>query len=144
MKKILGWCSKHKTAVMFFLMAAVAVSATFADTSSTGTAMDKRVGTVINIFNNNWVKGIAALALIGECLGLLFAGGQNPQIFKKMLPVIAGTVLFMCAGKITTLLFGDFGKGTETFSKDLELSAAPIELKIPNAFEGATLEGLWT
>ena len=123
MEKIFGWCSKHKTAIMFVLIVALAASATFAGADSTGTAMDKRVGTVINIFNNNWVKGIAALALIGECLGLLFAGGQNPQIFKKLLPVIAGTVLFMCAGKITTLLFGDFGQTTETFANDLNLGS---------------------
>ena len=135
MKKILGWCSKHKTAVMFFLTAIVAAASTFAVGTDTATEMNKRVGTVINIFNNNWVKGIAALALIGECLGLLFAGGQNPQIFKKMLPVIAGTVLFMCAGKITTLLFGDFGQGSETFSEDLKLGTSMID---------TTLESLWT
>lgn len=135
MEKIFGWCSKHKTAVMFFLTAIVAASATFAADTGTANAMNERVGTVINIFNNNWVKGIAALALIGECLGLLFAGGQNPQIFKKMLPVIAGTVLFMCAGKITTLLFGDFGQGSETFSEDLKLGTSMID---------TTLESLWT
>lgn len=135
MKKILGWCSKHKTAVMFFLTAIVAAASTFAADTGTANAMNERVGTVINIFNNNWVKGIAALALIGECLGLLFAGGQNPQIFKKMLPVIAGTVLFMCAGKITTLLFGDFGQGSETFSEDLKLGTSMID---------TTLESLWT
>ncbi len=135
MKKILGWCSKHKTAVMFFLTAIVAAASTFAADTGTANAMNERVGTVIDIFNNNWVKGIAALALIGECLGLLFAGGQNPQIFKKMLPVIAGTVLFMCAGKITTLLFGDFGQGSETFSEDLKLGTSMID---------TTLESLWT
>ncbi|MBR3544315.1 MAG: TrbC/VirB2 family protein [Treponema sp.] len=135
MKKIFGWCSKHKTAVMFFLTAIVAAASTFAADTGTANAMNERVGTVIDIFNNNWVKGIAALALIGECLGLLFAGGQNPQIFKKMLPVIAGTVLFMCAGKITTLLFGDFGQGSETFSEDLKLGTSMID---------TTLESLWT
>ena len=70
----------------------------------------------VNFFGNGWVKGIACIMLIGECLGLLVAGGQNPQIFKKFLPFIIGTVLFMCAGKIVTLVFGN---STIDFSSDL-------------------------
>lgn len=110
MKKLFGWCGKHKTVILAALLAAVSLSGAFAAGTSSGSGvtgeMNDRVFSIVGFFNNGWVKGVCALALIAECLGLLFAGGQNPQIFKKFLPVIAGTVLFMCAGKITTIIWG--------------------------------------
>ena len=79
----------------------------------------------MNFFSNGWVKGIACIALIAEAIGLIFAGGQNPQVFKKFLPLIAGTIIFMCAGKIITLVFGS----NPNFKSDLEKTSmvVPIE-----------------
>ena len=104
---------------MAFLMVALS-SFTFAqnaNTSAASSGMTTSVNNIVDFFSSGWVKGIACIMLIGECLGLLVAGGQNPQIFKKFLPFIIGTVLFMCAGKIVTLVFGNFG--SNTFSTDL-------------------------
>ena len=108
--------SNHKKMVLTALFAVVMCSFTFAD--SAGESMTSSVNAIVDFFSNGWVKGIACIMFIGECLGLLFAGGQNPQIFKKFLPFIIGTILFMCAGKIITLVFKGFG--SSTFSDDLE------------------------
>lgn len=106
-------CKIKKSVVVLFLMV-VACSFTFADAAA---SMNESVNNIVNFFSSGWVKGIACIMFIGECLGLLFAGGQNPQIFKKFLPFIVGTVLFMCAGKVITLIFEGFGE--KQFSKDL-------------------------
>lgn len=111
--------SKHKKVVLIAFFTIVACSFTFAG-NETATAMETTIGNIVNFFSSGWVKGIACIALIGECLGLLFAGGQNPQVFKKFLPLIIGTVLFMCAGKIITLIFGS---STINFSDDLKKTA---------------------
>lgn len=112
---VLSFLSKHKKAALLFFFTVVMCSFTFADAAS---SMESSVNNIVDFFSSGWVKGIACIMLIGECLGLLFAGGQNPQIFKKFLPFIIGTILFMCAGKIITLVFGDFG--SEQFSTDLK------------------------
>lgn len=76
-----------------------------------------------------WIKGFAALAFIAECIGLIFAGGQNPQMFKKFLPLLVGTVLFMCAGKIVDLVFGsswdDVAPSMGSFLMDEQRPATP-------------------
>lgn len=120
--------NKHKKAFFMAFFAVVMCSFTFADAASD---MSDSINNIVDFFSSGWVKGIACILLIGECLGLLFAGGQNPQIFKKFLPFIVGTVLFMCAGKIITLVFGDFG--TNTFSNDLKKSSQVIERTYENA-----------
>ncbi|MBO4858788.1 MAG: TrbC/VirB2 family protein [Treponema sp.] len=117
---------KHKTKHVFLgmnkkmfitvLLMVLCSAFTFADSNAAATGMTSSVNNIVNFFGNGWVKGIACIMLIGECLGLLVAGGQNPQIFKKFLPFIIGTVLFMCAGKIVTLVFGN---STINFSSDL-------------------------
>jgi len=111
---IFSFIRNHRKAFLMFFMICVVCSFTFADAAS---EMSTSVNRIVDFFSSGWVKGIACIMLIGECLGLLFAGGQNPQIFKKFLPFIIGTVLFMCAGKIITLVFGDFGDSQ--FSEDL-------------------------
>ena len=110
--------SNHKKMVLTALFAVVMCSFSFAaDSSNAASEMNSSINNIVDFFSSGWVKGIACIMLIGECLGLLFAGGQNPQIFKKFLPFIIGTVLFMCAGKIITLVFKNFG--STTFSEDL-------------------------
>lgn len=111
---VLSFLGKHKKAFMLCFFTVVMCSFTFADAAAD---MQTSVNNIVDFFSSGWVKGIACIMLIGECLGLLVTGGQNPQIFKKFLPFIIGTVLFMCAGKIITLIFGDFGD--TTFSTDL-------------------------
>lgn len=111
---VLNFLSKHKKLCSIAFILFCICSFTFADAKAD---MSNSVNRIVDFFSSGWVKGICCIMLIGECLGLLFAGGQNPQIFKKFLPFIIGTVLFMCAGKIITLVFGDFGDSQ--FSEDL-------------------------
>ena len=118
---ILGFLGKRKKFTLIALFAFVLCSFSFADAAS---EMSGSINNIVNFFSAGWVKGIACIMLIGECLGLLFAGGQNPQIFKKFLPFIIGTVLFMCAGKIITLVFGNFG--SSQFSDDLNKTSLVI------------------
>lgn len=121
---ITKFIKNNKKIVLFAFFMVVACSFTFADAA---TDMNTSVNRIVDFFSSGWVKGIACIMLIGECLGLLFAGGQNPQIFKKFLPFIIGTVLFMCAGKIIALVFGDFGD--DQFSTDLsKTSMAPTKV----------------
>jgi len=112
---ILKTMRKHKKLSVSILMVLL-VGSVFAANNVDTSTMDSTVNNIVDFFNGAWVKGICCVALIGECLGLIFAGGQNPQIFKKFLPLIAGTVLFMCAGKIVTIIFGT---NKSNFSTDL-------------------------
>ena len=110
---------------LFLILFVAATASIFAQSTATA-EMNNIVGNLVSFFENGWVKGIACIALIAEAIGLIFAGGQNPQIFKKFLPLIAGTVIFMCAGKIITLVFG--ANETQNFKQDLNLGmVVPIE-----------------
>jgi len=115
----------NKKLCMFLFLFVAATASIFAQSTATA-EMNSIVGNLVSFFENGWVKGIACIALIAEAIGLIFAGGQNPQIFKKFLPLIAGTVIFMCAGKIITLVFG--ANETQNFKQDLNLGmVVPIE-----------------
>jgi len=73
---------------------------------------------VLEMLSSPWVKGIACIALIAECIALITAGRQEPGMFKKFIPWIAGTILFMAAGTITSK-FVDIE--TSTFNEALDL-----------------------
>jgi type IV secretory pathway VirB2 component (pilin) len=80
--------------------------------------LDDKVGMVLQMLSSPWVKGIACIALIAECIGLITAGRQEPGMFKKFIPWIAGTILFMAAGTITSKFVNI---ETTTFNEALEL-----------------------
>ena len=111
--------------VVFLL---VASSPIFAADSQVGSEVNNIVGSIVNFFASGWVKGLACIALIAEAIALIFAGGQNPQIFKKFLPLIAGTVIFMCAGKIISLVFS--ANSEQDFKSDLEKKVSLKSLEI--------------
>lgn len=94
----------NKKFVMFMFLAFVFVSATFADNTTTTNdtfGLNSKVQILVNLISSPWVKGIACIALIVECIGLITAGRQEPGMFKKFIPWIAGTIIFMAAGTIT-------------------------------------------
>lgn len=95
----------NKKFVMFLFLAVVCVSATFAQTTTTTTndtfGLNSKVKILVDLVSSPWVKGIACIALIVECIGLITAGRQEPGMFKKFIPWIAGTIIFMAAGTIT-------------------------------------------
>ena len=89
----------NKKFVMLLLMVFLCASAIFAAGDDFG--LDSKVRILINLVSSPWVKGIACIALIVECIGLITAGRQEPGMFKKFVPWIAGTIIFMAAGTIT-------------------------------------------
>ena len=110
----------NKKLCMFLVLFVAATASMFA--ADAANEVNDIVGNLVNFFSNGWVKGIACIALIAEAIGLIFAGGQNPQVFKKFLPLIAGTIIFMCAGKIITLVFGS----NTDFKSDLEKTSMVV------------------
>lgn len=102
------WVSEHKQILMFLLVAAVCCFATFAaDTGAANNSSDefglgKNVKLILQMLGSPWVKGIACIFLIAEAIGLITAGRQEPGMFKKFIPWIAGTVIFMAASTITS------------------------------------------
>lgn len=125
----------NKKACVFLVLFFVATTAMFASETDTtaSSEMNNIVGNLVSFFQSGWVKGIACIALIAEAIGLIFAGGQNPQIFKKFLPLIAGTVIFMCAGKIITLVFG--ANNSQNFKKDLKMPGASMVIPIERTLD---------
>ena len=96
----------NKKFVMFMFLAFVFVSATADNNATAATTndtfgLDSKVQILVNLISSPWVKGIACIALIVECIGLITAGRQEPGMFKKFIPWIAGTIVFMAAGTIT-------------------------------------------
>jgi type IV secretory pathway VirB2 component (pilin) len=79
------------------------VQGVFAQTGGSSFGVEERVKIIIDFLSSPWVKGICVIALIVECIGMITAGRQEPGMFKKFIPWIAGTVLFMSAGSITTM-----------------------------------------
>jgi type IV secretory pathway VirB2 component (pilin) len=80
--------------------------------------LNEKIGEVLKMLSSPWVKGIACIALIAECIGLITAGRQEPGMFKKFIPWIAGTILFMAAGTITSKFITI---EEDTFNSALEL-----------------------
>lgn len=105
--------------IFFLMMIFLFISASPMFAQDASGEVNNIVGNLVSFFESGWVKGLACIALIAEAIALIFAGGQNPQIFKKFLPLIAGTVIFMCAGKIITLVFG--ANQSQNFKSDLQL-----------------------
>lgn len=89
----------NKKFVMIMFFACICISATFAETDTFG--LNSKVKILVELISSPWVKGIACIALIVECIGLITAGRQEPGMFKKFIPWIAGTIIFMAAGTIT-------------------------------------------
>jgi type IV secretory pathway VirB2 component (pilin) len=81
-----------KRVVLVVILLALCTFQAAAQDNSFG--LDDKVGMIVQMLSSPWVKGIA-------CIGLITAGRQEPGKFKKFIPWIAGTILFMAAGTIT-------------------------------------------
>jgi type IV secretory pathway VirB2 component (pilin) len=102
--------------ILVMILFGISIISVYAQDNSFG--LDTKIGMVLQMLSSPWVKGIACIALIAECIGLITAGRQEPGMFKKFIPWIAGTILFMAAGTITSK-FIDIE--TNTFNEQLEL-----------------------
>lgn len=100
MKNVRNILSSNKTIVMLMVMSVICCSNIFAaDNSDFGvtTAME----TIINFLTNKWVIGIFFVAFCIECIMLMTAGRADGQAWKKFVPILAGTILFLAAPTIT-------------------------------------------
>lgn len=116
------WISNHKHAFMFFLIAAVCCFSTFA-ANDNSFGVSSKVQTILKFIGSPWVKGVACIFLVVEAIGLITAGRQEPGMFKKFIPWIAGTVIFMAASTITSSFIGD---QSDTFSNVVTSSSADV------------------
>lgn len=89
-----------------------------------GLVIDKIIGSessqanfansIISFFNSMWVKAVFIVLFALQCIGLVIAGGtQNPQIFKRFLPFMIGTVMFSSSAYIAMLFFPISGATVE-------------------------------
>lgn len=106
------WVSEHKQILMFLLVAAVCCFSTFAATDATNNSdssfgVGDKIQVILKFIGSPWVKGVACIFLIVEAIGLITAGRQEPGMFKKFIPWIAGTVIFMAASTITSAFISD-------------------------------------
>jgi type IV secretory pathway VirB2 component (pilin) len=76
-----------------------------------------RIQIILDFLSSPWVKGICVIALIVECIGMITAGRQEPGMFKKFIPWIVGTVLFMSAGSITSIFINPDEAGLKDIIK---------------------------
>lgn len=91
--------SGTKRFIVFLFILLISVS--FLSAQEDGIGLQKHVNTILSIITSNAVRGIACIFLIILCIGLITTGRQEPEMFKKFIPWIAGTILFMAAGTIT-------------------------------------------
>lgn len=108
------WVSEHKQLLMFLLIAAVCCFSTFAQskgadvaTNDSSFGVGSKIQVILKFIGSPWVKGLACIFLIVESIGLITAGRQEPGMFKKFIPWIAGTVIFMAASTITSAFISD-------------------------------------
>jgi type IV secretory pathway VirB2 component (pilin) len=101
--------------VTLLVMIGLAAVPAFAANEDFG--LGDRVKIILDFLGSPWVKGVALIALIAECIGMMTAGRQEPGMFKKFIPWIAGTLLFLAAGTITSKFME--GVSTSSFSNIL-------------------------
>jgi type IV secretory pathway VirB2 component (pilin) len=77
------------------------------------------IAVVLGLFTSPVVKGIAAIFLILLAIGLVTTGRQEPEMFKKFIPWIAGVVIFMAAGTIVAKFFESSNTSVQTLIDQL-------------------------
>lgn len=74
MEKIKGLLH-DKRFLMFLMVGAVCISSTFAEDTF---GLNSKVQILVDLISSPWVKGIACIAFVVECIGLVTAGRQEP------------------------------------------------------------------
>jgi type IV secretory pathway VirB2 component (pilin) len=93
--------SMGKRVFLVLLLLCTITAISFAQpTTSDAFGLNSKVKILVDLVNSPWVKGIAFIALVVECIAMITAGRQEPGMFKKFVPWIAGTIVFMAAGTI--------------------------------------------
>lgn len=94
LRKLAG---ENKTLVSLLIVTFLCCSGLFADDFGVATMMT----TIIDFLTNKWVVGIFFVAFCVECILLMTAGRADGQAWKKFVPILAGTILFLAGPTIT-------------------------------------------
>jgi len=104
---------------IFLVLLLLCITAVFSFAADDVFGLNSRVAILVNLVNSPWVKGIAFIALVIECIAMITMGRQEPGMFKKFIPWIIGTIVFMAAGPITnTFLKLDDNKPVDALGLD--------------------------
>lgn len=96
-KNVRNILSAHKVLFMLVFAAVFMCSGLFAEDFGVASAMQ----TIIDFLTNKWVIGIFFVAFCVECILLMTAGRADGQAWKKFVPILAGTILFLAGPSIT-------------------------------------------
>lgn len=97
-KNTRSFVSSHKVlCVMLFVLFCCCSNVFAADDFGVATAME----TIINFLTSKWVIGVFFVAFCVECIMLMTAGRADGQAWKKFVPILAGTILFLAGPTIT-------------------------------------------
>lgn len=103
-KNVRNILSAHKVLFMLVFAAVFMCSGLFAQSSGSGGedfGVASAMQTVIDFLTNKWVIGIFFVAFCVECILLMTAGRADGQAWKKFVPILAGTILFLAGPSIT-------------------------------------------
>lgn len=96
-KNVRNILSAHKVLFMLVFAAVFMCSGLFGEDFGVASAMQ----TIIDFLTNKWVIGIFFVAFCVECILLMTAGRADGQAWKKFVPILAGTILFLAGPSIT-------------------------------------------
>ena len=101
-KNVRNILSAHKVLFMLVFAAVFMCSGLFAQASGgEDFGVASAMQTVIDFLTNKWVIGIFFVAFCVECILLMTAGRADGQAWKKFVPILAGTILFLAGPSIT-------------------------------------------
>lgn len=101
-KNVRNILSAHKVLFMLVFAAVFMCSGLFAvDSGEEDFGVASAMQTVIDFLTNKWVIGIFFVAFCVECILLMTAGRADGQAWKKFVPILAGTILFLAGPSIT-------------------------------------------
>lgn len=104
-KNTRSFVSSHKVLCVMLFVLMFCSAGVFAQSTSGSAQADFGVAgamqTVIDFLTNKWVIGVFFVAFCVECIMLMTAGRADGQAWKKFVPILAGTVLFLAGPTIT-------------------------------------------
>lgn len=97
-KNVRNILSAHKVLFMLVFASVFMCSGLFAAEEG---SIEDAMNTIIEFLTNKWVVGIFFVAFCVECILLMTAGRADGQAWKKFVPILAGTILFLAGPSIT-------------------------------------------
>lgn len=95
------------------------ICTSFAAAQSDEFGVSTNIAMILQFLASPWITGLACIALIVEAILLLTAGRSEPGMFKKFVPWIVGTIIFLSAGTITKKFIGESLSDSSRFTSEL-------------------------